>query len=596
MNESRLINSSIPISPVEMGSTSHKGWRPHGVACVMLLCWFGLAIHTCQSMSVTFDEIWHLPVGVRNLRDGDFAEDRLNPPLSRMWAAIPLLLAGVSVSPSTESIQIGERFVAEHADYQKWYEAGRCFHLLWPLLTAVLLYGVVWHAWGPPAARLSLLTLLCCPDFIAHGSIVTPDAAAMFFFLLSSAVLSWWSIHPQWKNSIVLGLVIGALQGVKYTGVVFIPTVLIVALGVWWRERHCRTPRFSGGRLVVLLLALMGASLVTLAACYRFQGLFERWDSLAFQSVDLRTIHELTVACGPIPVPIPRDFLLGLDAQRAIMESAHPTFLNGEWSLTGFRSYFLLAIAYKLPLAMWGMALGGFVWIARQFHRIQALHSISYLAPVGILLLIASFSSMQLGVRYVMPVIPLLAMAAGVSSHWFSNGGHIRRFAFWVIALAGLLSVWRYHPHHLSYFNEYAGGPIRGREHLVDSNIDWGQDLLRAKQVYDSLAQESPHFAYFGTVDPHQLGMQCIAPSSRHPEPGVYLVSVNFVMGRPGSMREGAGPPRSVDLDEFGYFRWLKPSRHIGYSIDLYRISREDCEFIESQMRASPYSESVAPR
>jgi hypothetical protein len=46
-------------------------------------------------------------------------------------------------------------------------------------------------------------------------------------------------------------------------------------------------------------------------------------------------------------------------------------------------------------------------------------------------------------------------------------------------------SLW-YYPHSLSYFNELVGGPMGGPKHLLDSNIDWGQDLFYLKDWLDA--------------------------------------------------------------------------------------------------------------
>ena len=326
------------------------------------------------------------------------------------------------------------------------------------------------------------------------------------------------------------------------------------------------------------LAVILGVCLFSLAACYRFQGLFVRWDTLPLQSVDMRTLRELAGFLGGVPVPVPLDFVLGLDAQRAIMEGPHPTFLDGKWSLTGFPSYFFWALAYKLPIGVLvlsglGSLIQGGGLLRKRFAMTGAL-----VLPVLFLVGIASFSSMQLGVRYVMPVLPLLACCAGGVVPGIASWNRQLRSFVLVVATVGLLSVWRFHPHHLSYFNELAGGPSGGRRHLVDSNIDWGQDLLRARDTYSAHRSEAPRFAYFGTVDPRRVGMPCVPPPSRVPEPGWYLVSVNFVMGRPGTTREADGRIRSVDVNEFSYFQKLQPIEHIGYSIDLYHITAEDCE------------------
>lgn len=566
--------------------------RNHLPAGAMLLVWLALAIHTCHSTSVTFDEIWHLPVGVRNLVDGDFAEDRLNPPLSRMWAAIPLAVRGVHVTPRAPDREIGEIFVAEHDDYLKWYIAGRYFNLFWPLATAGLLYVLTYRSFGLGVARLGLFSLLCCPDLIAHGSIVTPDTSAAFSFFATSVAMSCWFSAPSWRRTITLGVMLGLMQAVKYTGVVFFPTLAVLVLWQVWRGRSITWQSMTWKSLIGRLAVIVACCLFSLGACYRFQVMFQSLESVPLQSVDFRTIREVAGSLAKLPMPLPLDFVAGIDFQRSIMETPHPTFLDGQWSLTGFRTYFLRAVAYKYPLALLGLAVIGAVVLMRHWRRENSVLIGCYLIPVAILIGIASFSSMQLGVRYVMPILPLIAFCAGSSLLIVPEGHKSARTILLVMGVAGMLSVWRNHPHHLSYFNELAGGPLGGRHHLVDSNLDWGQDLIRAQMTYQAHQSEQPKIAYFGTVDPRRLGMATIPPPSRTPQPGLYLVSANYVMGRPGTVREPDGHTRSADINEFAYFQLFEPLEHIGNSIDLYRITEKDCEAYNEAMQQAALEEA----
>lgn len=562
----------------------------------MLLVWLVLALHTCHSTSVTFDEIWHLPVGVRNLVDGDFAEDRLNPPLSRMWAAIPLALRGVHVTPRTAQQEIGEIFVAEHDDYLSWYIAGRYFNLFWPVALALLLYVVTFHGFGLVPARLALLALLCCPDLIAHGSIVTPDSSAAFFFLATSVAMAYWFAAPTWRRTFTLGTLLGLMQAVKYTGVVFFPTFAVLILWQLGCGRSNEWRTLTGKSLVGRLAVILFSSLLSLSACYRFQGMFVPLEAIPLQSVDFRTIREVMGGLAKMPLPLPLDYVSGIDLQRSIMETPHPTFLDGQWSLSGFRSYFFKAVAYKYPLALLGLSAMGVIALLRQWRRGCGVQVGCYLVPVAILVGIASVSSMQLGVRYVMPILPLIALSAGCSLLAIGEQKTSVRTLLVVVGVIGLLSVWRHHPHHLSYFNELAGGPWGGRYHLVDSNLDWGQDLIRAQAAYQAHSDEPPQIAYFGTVDPRRLGMATVPPPSRTPQPGLYLVSANYVMGRPGTVREPDGHTRSADINEYAYFQLFEPLEHIGNSIDLYRITQKDCdEYREAMQQAALQEAGLSP-
>jgi hypothetical protein len=117
---------------------------------------------------------------------------------------------------------------------------------------------------------------------------------------------------------------------------------------------------------------------------------------------------------------------------------------------------------------------------------------------------------------------------------------------------------------------------VGGRWHLVDSNIDWGQDLHALKAFLDERQLHDIGLAYFGTVVPSSAGIEAHAPPSRFPAPGWHAISVNFVQGRPHAIRGASGGRTQVGIEEFGYFRFFTPVARIGYSIDVYHLTEQD--------------------
>ena len=556
----------------------------------MVLIWLVLAVHTTQSFSVTHDELWHLPAGLRGW-SGDFAVDRLNPPLSRLWAALPVRLCGIAAEPAVDASAVGIQFIEGHDDFLRWYFLGRVFHLAWPLATAGLVYGWSLQLAGLPAARLALLCFLCCPNVLAHGSVITPDAAAMFVFLLTSFCLWRWMAVPTWRRAVWLGLSLGALQGIKFTGVVFAPVMLAAAAwNVWEAEGRRRKTE-----LFFQMVAALAVSLIALAGCYGFQQVGRPLGAFEFQSDSFRIWQQVLSPLKWLPVPLPADYILGVDLQRAVMEQPHPIFLDGVWQRFGFVMYYPKSLLYKLPhgfqllIFLGAAALLSERLCRRPFAGSRQLGSapqssirnsqlsigLSLFLPVVVLFGIATFSNMQLGIRYVLPLIPVLAMVAGRAADWVTGRGVLSRRLAAVAATLLLASALRFHPHHLAYFNELAGGPVGGRNHLVDSNLDWGQDLLRARDFLRN-HQDDPHLLYFGSVPPTDVGIAAPIPPSGRPQPGLYLVSVNFVMGRPHIIWLRDGTSRAADLMEFSYFRRFSAVARLGYSIDVYQITPED--------------------
>jgi hypothetical protein len=164
-------------------------------------------------------------------------------------------------------------------------------------------------------------------------------------------------------------------------------------------------------------------------------------------------------------------------------------------------------------------------------------------------------------------------------------------------------------PHYLAYFNWVSGGPSNGSEHLIDSNIDWGQDLVGLRRWLGANAPGEPvGLAYFGQINPniflfrHEGGFPWFLPPPRRGSiapmdippryrkeqlqgiqfpPGLYAVSASLVRGLPWRVYENELPrwaPRAVWENGFSYFQELKPIGQIGYSIFLYRVTPEQAE------------------
>lgn len=560
------------LPPDKIDSPSPKGSRRQwGLVAGILFVHALLCGHVASVKTVTHDEIWHLPVGVRNLREGNFSVDRLNPPLSRLWAAIPLVISGVDVDRTVDGPDTGKKFVQDHPrDFQRWYLCGRMFNVVWSLLTGLLIYTWSTQLFGPTAGFVTLLLYVCCPNVIAHSSLVTPDAGLMFGYVATLYVLCRWQARPGWSASILLGVAMGVAQAIKFTAVLLVPLVLLAAVWRLWQDRREGHKRI--GPVVGQTLLALAISLLVLAATYGFQGLFQPLKSFPFQSADLRTIQKLFDIAGGLPLPLPADYLLGFDAQRAIMAGGHPVFLDGAWALTGFRGYYLWTLLYKLPHVTQLLIVIGIVTSFRSWRSSHPFAWGALALSVALLLGIASFSGMQLGIRYVLPVLPLLFVMAGsaavVTECWSRRA---RRWGTLVLVLACAFSL-RFQPHQLAYFNELAGGPTGGRFHLLDSNLDWGQDLRLVKEFMDEQGLETIGLAYFGTIDPLLIGIDYQVPPSWSPQPGWYAVSVNYVMGRPHVILEADGTWRGTDFQEFGYFREYEPVTTLGGSIDIYHL------------------------
>ena len=142
-----------------------------------------------------------------------------------------------------------------------------------------------------------------------------------------------------------------------------------------------------------------------------------------------------------------------------------------------------------------------------------------------------------------------------------------------------------YYPHSLSYFNELVGGPTGGHAHLLNSNTDWGQDLLYLKRWLDKHPEAQPlGFAYFlPLVDPDIAGIDSSVPpsgpdsggslswdpESMGPLPGWYALSVNKIRSQ---------------SEEYAYFLHFRPVAMAGYSIYIYYVTLKEANSVRREM------------
>ncbi len=144
--------------------------------------------------------------------------------------------------------------------------------------------------------------------------------------------------------------------------------------------------------------------------------------------------------------------------------------------------------------------------------------------------------------------------------------------------IASTLSVY---PHQLAYFNELAGGSDQGRQHLLGSNLDWGQDLLYFQEWLAARPTgERVHLAYHGGYDPAAIGFEDVLSFAQdgvnvlgqRPAAGCYVVSTNLLQGLPTQARDGGSANHSDVEPTLKACRSRTPVEVIGRSLLVYRF------------------------
>lgn len=518
--------------------------------------------------SVTIDEFVHLPVGLYALYTGDLRLDPINPPQTRMLAALPLLLhpPAFDPTPGMAHWSMGYLFMQRNqAEYQSLFVRGRSMVILLALALGWLIYRWATDLYGSAAGLAALGLFAFSPDLLAHGHLVTLDLAGALGFTLT-AYATWRMLErDSLTGAVWVGLAFGVASLLKLSGFVLGAAVLATVVARFWdRSRLSADVSWRGWLLRLAVMAITGV--IVINAGYGFAGSFS---TISSANLDPNgALAELARRVPGLRLPFPRSFVEGVDMVLNVGKAHEPSyFLNGNLSSEGWWYYHLEAFAAKTPIP--ALLAYGFALVAWLGGKSPGRREYALVLPVVVIFVSNTlFNSLQIGVRHVLPAHPLLMVLA---SPWIARALARLRLPFGRRALpaaVALAALWyvvgtvSVAPRYLQFFNELAGGSARGHRVLVDSNIDWGQDLIRLREYMSAEGLESVYLAYFGRVDPKVYGVRYV-PLERSSRGGRAVISATFLMGRPYFWFLG-GRMRWVPHDTYAWLREREPIARVG--------------------------------
>ena len=333
----------------------------------------------------------------------------------------------------------------------------------------------LWSAarWFGDAAALATHALWCfSPTVLAQGSLATLDA-----WLTDLCCVALWVAFRLWRRpslgwTAALGATIGLAAACKVPGLGLLPVAAAVSGTALFRAAR------AAGRRPALALAAGGLVLAASA----FLAL---WAVYAFSTGELQTNNlcgtgaglENHARYGPLPFPA---WISGLLLQGIHGEGGHISYLFGHVRSEGWWWFYLACLALKTTLgAQAATLLRLAACLKRRPRRGELLLDAAILAYPALLLLVMSAGRTQNGIRYVLPLFPFamlwLGRGVGAIRDAFGARGSKLLAACLVVGTLESLAV---HPHHLMFFNAWAGGPSGGPRYLIHGD-DWGQDQLR---------------------------------------------------------------------------------------------------------------------
>ncbi len=534
-------------------------------SCLLLWLLFVQATRGAVNASITFDEGIHLTAGYTLVRTGDWRLQPavMHPPFIHILSAAPLLLDPALPDPrAVDGWEIAslsaltDTLVWQCRSPARLALAGRLPVILLAVLLGALVYRWAADIAGPKAGLIALVLYTFDPNIITHSQLVTTD---MGFTALGLATVYCYSRYsslspPCNSNSRPMWLVgTGALLGITLAAKVSAGLLVITLAAMVLLDKGSLLQR--SGRLAIIGLVAFGA----LWAVYGFET-------------------------APVPgIPLPLPAATHIEIYRVLQQhylDGHPAFLMGMNSSHGWWYYFPITFLIKTPLPTLILFL---IAVARgkgesRKWKVEGGKWVLLAFPV-LHFGTAMFSSVDIGYRHLLPILPFLfvfigAQLAGHRPKITPSPRHLVTLSpclllsallLWHIAGAVAIS-----PHHIAYFNELAGGAENGYHWLVDSNLDWGQNLWELREWMQANSVDRIYYAHYSPARPEVYGVQAdlLPPSPRavpftpwSPAPGIYAIGATVL--------QGAYLP---DVNTYAWFRHQTPIARIGSALFIYKV------------------------
>ena len=540
------------MSGMEAGSKHRTGW-----IIVLSLLWLTFARLTDSAVqnSATVDEGFHITSGNEYLHTGRVHLLDEHTPLIKAWMALPLLpLDDLTPPPEAPGYAAGNLIQVAQATTLAYRPLDRVIvppRLMIALLTVLLLAIVYrWAAdgFGASGGLFALAWASCDPNLLAHGALATTDLGAAMFILGAGWAFARYLRRPTWGRWAWAGIMLGCAQLSKLTALLLLP--LLGALMLWdgWQQARSRGLWRASGQY----LSLVAVAALIVWAAYGFE------------------LRPVPAVGGAIPLPA-ASHIERLLRLRQNLAYGRESFLLGQNGMHGWMLYFPIAFVLKTPLGTL-LLLALLPLLARRYHLPWREELALGLFPL-LYFLSALSSTIDIGYRHLLPILPYLYVSAGRLAAWLRD--ERARWGRWLLAASFALTVaeggWL-HPHYLTYFNLIAGGADRGWQYLADSNTDWGQALkfLAARQRRDDLGPV--YLSQFTFYDPAAYGVDYrplaplpdappVLPRRFDPQPGWYAISATTLDGVPLPY-----PPT------YDWFRHREPQERLGHALFLYHV------------------------
>lgn len=573
---------------------SQKRWITWAAVVLILGLMFLLAFYSSKGIfgdpgdSGTTDEVAHIPSGYTYDKDQDFRLNPEHPPLAKALAGLPLVLQKDIKGPETNWSWNGIN--QWDSGWFMLYHAGNnpAQVLIWarlPMVLLMIVLGLFLFKWaselfGRKAGLIVLLLYAFYPDVLAHGRLVTTDIAAALGYVITVYYFDKALQKLTVKSTVFAGVAFGLAQLLKFSsfllyGVLFI---LIVAKAILERKESSfwqKLWQYFKIYFWTSILSLVVVWLVYLFFVWKTPTGIEHQLIESNMTQDARTLplrNFLHLLEGNPWTRAIGHYLLGVFLVIGRVGGGNATFAHGTLSEKSISWYFPFAWLIKTPISIILLFISSLIFTFVQWGKNRkSLWVLSLiLVPWLVYWIFTLKGSLNIGIRHLIPTVPFVLLMIGFGlKQWVDLKKLWLNLIIGALILYMIVSTVTYFPGFIGYFNETVPRNERYK-YLIDSSLDWGQDLLRLKKYVDDNHVADIKVDYFGGSEAkYYLPFSQPWHSSYGPTSGWIAISATYYQSS-----KLYGPKEG----KWSY-AWLdqyKPTAEIGGSILVFHITPEE--------------------
>ncbi len=443
-----MVDDGGPDALTSAARIAHR--RALGLLAVLAVVFTTLGLYEAWDDAPTFDEPISLAAGLTALTRHDLRLNQEHPPLAKVLAALPALLAHPRL-PDGEAWHAGddtayaEEVLAANASagtLRRTMFLARLVPLAAAVATGFALYALGRRLFGVVPGAVAGGTWLTLPPVLGFGHLDGLDVPFTLAVVLAAIALDRLLERPGARRAVVLGVAVGACLLVRTSGVLVAATVLAVVLVAG--RRTPRTTLLRAGLVAVVAWACLWGGYRAVAPGGGFDG------------------------------ALPHEYRAGLASQELFGQGGQRSFVLGDYDTTADWGYWPASLAVKLPVTTLALfAAAGVAFCRRRGRpreRVLAVGALTAVLALGTVV-----GARPVGMRYLLPSVALAVVVAAGGVELALR--HRRRLAMVGAALAAQLGLLvGSAPHSLAWTSIPTEAPWQV---AADSNVDWGQDFYR---------------------------------------------------------------------------------------------------------------------